>query len=114
MRIGEVLSNLLSNAIRHTPSGGSVVVSAEPAEPSETVGDGRAVAITVEDTGAGIPPEALPHVFDRFVKAADSGGAGLGLAIAKSLVEAHGGTITAESPPGKGTTMRFVLPSPTR
>jgi len=117
VRIGEVLSNLLSNALRHTPSGGSVVISAEPAEspgPAETGGDGRAVAIAVEDTGAGIPPEALPHVFDRFVKAADSGGAGLGLAIAKSLVEAHGGTITAESPPGEGTTMRFVLPAPRR
>jgi signal transduction histidine kinase len=63
------------------------------------------------DTGPGIDPSALPHVFDRFVKSADSGGAGLGLAIARSLVEAHGGRITADSTPGRGTTMRFVLPA---
>jgi signal transduction histidine kinase len=64
----------------------------------------------VRDTGTGIPEEALPRVFDRFVKSADSGGAGLGLAIAKSLVEAHGGEITALSRRGEGTTMRVVLP----
>jgi two-component system OmpR family sensor kinase/two-component system sensor histidine kinase BaeS len=62
------------------------------------------------DTGPGIDPGDLAHVFDRFVKSADSGGAGLGLAIARSLVEAHGGRITAQSVPGQGTTMRFVLP----
>jgi signal transduction histidine kinase len=83
-----------------------VTVSGEPAE------DGHRVAFTVQDTGTGIPPEALPHVFDRFLKSSDSGGAGLGLAIAKSLVEAHGGEITAASQRGKGTTMRFVLPAP--
>jgi two-component system OmpR family sensor kinase/two-component system sensor histidine kinase BaeS len=105
VRIGEVLSNLLSNALRHTPSGGRVVVSAESTDA------GRSVAFEVRDTGSGITTEALPHVFDRFVKAADSGGAGLGLAIARSLVEAHGGTIHADSPPGAGTTMRFVLPA---
>jgi signal transduction histidine kinase len=104
IRIGEVLSNLLLNAVRHTPAGGSVVVAAEPA-------DHGGVAFAVRDTGAGVPPDILPHVFDRFVKAADTGGAGLGLAIAKSLVEAHGGTITAESSSGNGTTMRFVLPA---
>jgi two-component system sensor histidine kinase BaeS len=102
VRIGEVLANLLVNALRHTPSGGSVEVSAEPGK------NGR-VAFTVRDTGPGIDPEALPHVFDRFVKAADSGGAGLGLAIAKGLVEAHDGEISAESRPGAGTTMRFVV-----
>jgi signal transduction histidine kinase len=104
VRIGEVLANLLQNAVRHTPAGGSVVISADRAE------DGQ-VAFTVADTGAGIPSEDLPHVFDRFVKASDSGGAGLGLAIAKSLVEAHGGTITAQSEQGRGTTMRFLLPA---
>jgi signal transduction histidine kinase len=103
VRIGEVLANLLSNAVRHTPSGGSVVVSAEP------VGD--KVAFEVSDSGPGIPPEVLPHVFDRFVRAADSGGAGLGLAIARSLVVAHGGEISAGSELGHGTTMRFVLPT---
>jgi two-component system OmpR family sensor kinase/two-component system sensor histidine kinase BaeS len=108
VRIGEVLANLLSNALRATPRGGSVTVSAEPAE------GGRRVAFTVEDTGDGIPDAVLPHVFERFVKSARSGGAGLGLAIAKSLVEAHGGEITATSHPGKGTRMRFVVPSTTR
>jgi signal transduction histidine kinase len=106
VRIGEVLSNLLSNALRHTPAGGSVTVSAE------RTADGRAVAFAVRDTGSGIAPEALPHVFDRFVRGAGSGGAGLGLAIARSLVRAHGGEIAAESRPGHGTTMRFVLPIP--
>jgi signal transduction histidine kinase len=104
VRIAEVFANLLLNALQHTPPGGSVVVAAGPS------GDGR-VAFEVTDTGPGIPPETLPHVFNRFVKAADSGGAGLGLAIAKSLVEAHGGEIVADSPPGGGTTMRFVLPA---
>jgi signal transduction histidine kinase len=70
------------------------------------------VAFAVTDAGSGIPAELLPHIFDRFVKAADSGGAGLGLAIAKSLVEAHGGEISADSSPGRGTTIRFVLPAP--
>jgi signal transduction histidine kinase len=102
VRIGEVLANLLGNAIRHTPAGGQVRVLVEPAP--------GGVAFTVADTGAGIDPRDLPHVFDRFVKSADSGGAGLGLAIARSLVEAHGGRITADSAPGRGTTMRFVLP----
>jgi signal transduction histidine kinase len=103
VRIGEVLANLLSNAIRHTPAGGSVRVLVEP-EPG-------GLAFAVADTGPGIDPRDLPHIFDRFVKAADSGGAGLGLAIARSLVEAHGGRITADSAPGRGTTMRFVLPA---
>jgi len=103
VRIGQVISNLLRNALQHTPRGGSVVVAADEAE-------GGAVAFSVEDTGTGIAPDALPRVFDRFVKAADSGGAGLGLAIARSLVEAHGGEISASSRPGVGTTLRFVLP----
>jgi signal transduction histidine kinase len=102
MRVGEVLANLLSNAVRHTPRGGSVTVAVEPS--------GAQVAVSVSDTGVGIAAADLPHVFDRFVKSTDSGGAGLGLAIAKSLVEAHGGTITAASQPGRGTTMRFLLP----
>jgi two-component system sensor histidine kinase BaeS len=101
-RLGEVLSNLLSNAIRHTPSGGSVTVGAAP--------DGDRIAFRVADTGSGIAPEHLAHVFDRYVKASDSGGSGLGLAIARTLVEAHGGAITAESEPGHGTTIRFTIP----
>jgi signal transduction histidine kinase len=112
MRVGEVFTNLLHNAVRHTPPGGSVVVSAERAD-AGGAGGALGVAFAVSDTGPGIAPDVLPHVFDRFVKATDSGGAGLGLAIAKSLVEAHGGTITARSDgsPGQGTTMRFVLPA---
>jgi signal transduction histidine kinase len=66
--------------------------------------------VTVEDTGAGITAEVLPHVFERFYKSRDSSGTGLGLPIAKYLVEAHGGTITAESEPGKGTTIHISLP----
>lgn len=104
VRIGEVLSNLLLNALNHTSAGGSIVVSGERA------GDGR-VAFEVADTGTGIAPEALPQIFERFVKAPDSRGAGLGLAIAKSLVEAHSGEITARSELGKGTTMQFTLPA---
>jgi signal transduction histidine kinase len=103
VRIGEVLANLLTNAIRHTPRGGAVRVEVSPAP--------GGVAFAVSDTGPGIDARDLPHVFDRFVKSADSGGAGLGLAIARGLVEAHGGRITAESTPGAGTTMRFVLPA---
>jgi signal transduction histidine kinase len=103
VRIGEVLANLLTNAIRHTPRGGAVRIVVSPAP--------AGVAFAVSDTGPGIDARDLPHVFDRFVKSADSGGAGLGLAIARSLVEAHGGRITAESAPGAGTTMRFVLPA---
>jgi signal transduction histidine kinase len=104
VRVGQVLANLLSNALRHTPSGGTVTVSAEPDRAA------GAVAFEVEDTGEGIPPNALPHVFDRFVKGAGSVGAGLGLAIARSLVRAHGGSITAASRLGHGTAMRFTIP----
>ena len=102
VRLGEVLANLVSNAVRHTPAGGRVTISAGTS-------GGRRVAFEVTDSGPGIGPEELPHIFDRFVKAADSGGAGLGLAIAKSIVEAHGGTITATSTPGR-TTFRFEVP----
>ena len=92
----------MSNALRHTPSGGSVIVTAGPA------GEGGA-RFEVADTGSGIPPEELPHVFERFVRSPESGGTGLGLAIAKRLVEAHGGTIEALSE-GGGTTIRFSIP----
>jgi len=101
-RIRQVLTNLLANALRYTPAGGSVSVGYRQA-------DNQAV-IEVQDSGAGIPAEELPHVFERFYKTADSGGMGLGLAIAKKLVESHGGTITAESAAGQGTKMRVILP----
>jgi signal transduction histidine kinase len=104
VRIGEVLSNLLSNALRHSPAGATVIVRAERAP-------GGGIAIAVEDSGPGIPSEDRPFVFDRFRKSADSQGMGLGLAIAKTLVEAHHGTIEAETRPAGGTTLRLTLPS---
>jgi signal transduction histidine kinase len=103
VRIGEVLANVLANAVRHTPSRGSITLEASL--------DPAGVAFSVSDTGEGIPPDELAHVFDRFAKSPESRGAGLGLAIAKSLVQAHGGTISAESRPGRGTTIQFVLPA---
>jgi two-component system, OmpR family, sensor histidine kinase BaeS len=103
VRIAEVFANLLSNALRHTPRGGSITLDARRAEAG-------GVAITVTDTGAGIPPDEHPHVFERFAKSPNSKGLGLGLAIAKGLIEAHNGTITAESPPSGGTTIRVILP----
>jgi signal transduction histidine kinase len=102
VRTREVLANLLSNALRYTPRGGTVRVRI-------ATEDGR-VVVTVRDSGEGIAPDALPHIFDRFYKSEESRGAGLGLAIAKSLVTAQGGEITATSAPGQGTEMRFTLP----
>jgi signal transduction histidine kinase len=94
-RIRQVISNLLSNAIRHTPSGGSVKVAVSSASDQ--------VTLTVTDTGEGVPPDLLPHVFERFVKGPNSKGSGLGLAIAHDIIEAHGGTLTITSETGKGT-----------
>lgn len=102
LRIGEVLSNLLTNALRYTPRAGTIAISAERAN--------GGVAFAVADTGTGIPTGEVPHIFDRFAKSADSRGSGLGLAIARSLVQAHRGTIAAESD-ASGTTIRFVLPA---
>jgi signal transduction histidine kinase len=101
-RIREVVSNLLTNALRHTPRDGKVEVSAALA--------GDQVEVTVHDTGSGIPPDQLNRVFDRFYRSPDSPGSGLGLPIAKSLVEAHGGTVTATSGIGDGTRVEFTLP----
>ncbi len=105
-RIRQVLTNLLSNALRYTPAGGTIRVRCS----AEGSGERRQVVMSVEDTGTGIPAEELPHIFDRFHKSKDSGGTGLGLAIAKSLVGAHGGEISARSVSGEGTTIRFTLP----
>ena len=102
-RMRGVLGNLLANALRHTPGGGKIGVSAAP--------DRNGVAITVVDTGTGIPPDMLPHVFERFVKDPASPGSGLGLPIARDVVAAHLGTIEASSPPGGGTTIRIWLPT---
>ena len=104
-RIREVLSNVLANALRYTPQGGSIRVRCDVEASSA-----HRLTVAVTDTGAGIPPEDLPHIFDRFYKSRDSRGTGLGLAIAKNLVAAHGGEITADSRLGQGTTIRFTLP----
>jgi signal transduction histidine kinase len=107
-RLGQVLANLLDNALRHTPRGGRVTVTADT--------DDGALTITVTDDGEGIPAEHLPHVFDRFYRAdtartREHGGAGIGLAIAKALVEAHQGQVSADSRgPGTGATFTITLP----
>jgi len=114
-RIAQVLGNLLTNALRHTPQGGCVTLSAAVTPPLLGGVGGEMATISVSDTGAGIPPEDLPYIFERFWRGEKSrsraaGGSGLGLAIAKQLVEMHRGTITAESVPGRGSTFRFTLP----
>ena len=106
-RVNEVLHNLLENAVAHTPRGGSINVSASAR--------GKWVEVTVTDTGEGIPAEDLPHIFERFYRvdksrARATGGSGLGLTIARRLVEAHGGTITVESRLGKGSRFSFTIP----
>lgn len=106
-RMGQVLGNLLTNALRHTPPGGTVTVRATPQ-------NAGAVALQVADTGDGISPEHLPQVFERFwrgntARNRDHGGSRIGLTIAKALVEAHGGTLTATSP-GAGAVFTVELP----
>ena len=104
VRIREVLSNLVANALRHTPTGGTVAIGGSATRTE--------MSLTVRDTGPGIDPELLPHVFDRFVKGGRSQGSGLGLAIARGLVEAHGGSISVVSAGSGGTTFRVVLGRP--
>jgi two-component system sensor histidine kinase BaeS len=106
-RLRQVLGNLVGNALRATPAGGSVTLAAQR--------NGRSAIVTVADTGTGIAPEHLPHVFDRFWRAdaargRDTGGSGLGLAIARQIVTDHGGTIEASSAPGSGSTFTIRLP----
>ena len=107
-RLGEVLANLLANALRHTPAGGMVTLAAEP--------DAEHALLTVTDTGDGLAPDDLERIFERFYRAdrsrsRDQGGSGIGLAIARALVEAHGGQLWAESA-GKGKGARFVCRLP--
>ena len=107
-KVERVLTNLLTNALRYTPSGGSVAVT--------MAGGAGAVFVSVEDTGIGIAPEVADRIFEPFWRAdgartSTGGGAGLGLAIARGLIEAQGGRIWAEPPPGGGTRMSFVLPA---
>jgi signal transduction histidine kinase len=101
-RLRSVIGNLVANAIQHTSRGGSVHVTARP--------DGEQVVVTVRDTGAGIPEEMRPRVFERFVKGPGSTGSGLGLAIAKDLVELHHGSIILDSVEDRGTEVTVTLP----
>ena len=109
-RLEQALQNVASNALRHTPDGGRVELRAEPA--------GSQVRITVRDHGPGIPPEHLPHIFDRFYKVdqartttAGPSGSGLGLSIVRAIVERHGGTISATNAPDGGAMFEFLLPT---
>lgn len=107
-RIGQVFSNLLVNALTHTPAGGRIEISARSVD--------GAIETEVADTGSGIEARHLPHVFDRFYRTDPSrtratGGTGLGLAIVRQIVEAHGGTVRASSEPGRGTEIVFTLPA---
>jgi signal transduction histidine kinase len=104
-RVGQVIANLVGNAVKFTPAGGRVVVRLARA--------GETARFCVSDTGPGIAQSDLPHLFDRFWQARDRprrGGVGLGLAIAKGIVEAHGGRIEVESEPGAGSTFCFTIP----
>ena len=109
-RLNQVLSNLISNALRHTPKDGRISILTEPAQDTQ-----YAVRITIQDTGSGIPPSDLPFIFDRFWRGDRSRSgrthSGLGLAIAKQLIHAHGGTIEAQSELGKGASFIIELPN---
>ena len=105
-QMSRVLANLLANALHHSSTGGRIELAARSVRGE--------IELSVTDSGAGIAPEALPHIFDRFYRAEasrsrDEGGTGLGLAIAKSIVEAHGATLRVESEIGRGSTFTIRL-----
>jgi two-component system sensor histidine kinase GlrK len=109
-RLEQVLNNLLDNALRYTPAGGTVRVACRDLQPGT-------LQVTVSDSGPGIPPQDLPHLFERFYRSAANQanshrkGYGLGLAISREIVRAHGGEIWATSEHGHGTTFVFTLPT---
>jgi signal transduction histidine kinase len=103
LRLREVVTNLIANALQHTPAGGSIAI--------ELRASGNRIVVAVADTGSGIAAGDLPKIFDRFYKGASSRGSGLGLAIARNLIVAHGGDIHAGSQPGRGTTITFSVPA---
>jgi signal transduction histidine kinase/GGDEF domain-containing protein len=114
-KIEQVLTNLIGNAIKFTPEGGRILITARPLAHDEKGGYGDRVAVSVKDTGIGIPPEHLDTIFEKFHQVESSlqrsvSGTGLGLAITKGLVEAHQGKIWVESDVGKGSTFTFTLP----
>lgn len=114
-KIEQILTNLIGNAIKFTPDGGKILISAHPPPQGQKERYGQAVAISVKDSGIGIPAEHLGAIFEKFYQVEDSlrrsaGGTGLGLAITKGLVEAHQGKIVVESEMGKGSTFTFTLP----
>jgi two-component system OmpR family sensor kinase/two-component system sensor histidine kinase BaeS len=116
-RLDQVLSNLVSNALRHTPTDGRIILGAKSVQNSSAPsGAGEQVQLTVADTGEGIDPDDLPFIFDRFWRGdrarthTEGTGSGLGLAITGQLIKAHGGTITVASAPGRGTTFTMTLP----
>ena len=102
VRIREVLSNVIANALRAMPEGGTLTISLHTAGPE--------LSIEVADTGVGVEPDEVDHVFDRFMRGSTSSGSGLGLTISRDLVEAHGGTMTLDSTVGVGTVVRLRLP----
>ena len=110
-RIEQVIINVVSNAIKYTPDGGEIKLSARAAD--------GGVELTISDNGIGIPAEDLPHLFERFYRVeksrtSETGGTGLGLAIAKEIVDAHGGSISIASELGEGTAVTIYLPLETK
>jgi signal transduction histidine kinase len=106
-RIGQVVANLVDNALRYTPDGGTLEIGISV--------EGSMAEVWLRDTGPGIPEDKLPHIFERFFRvdksrSRDTGGSGLGLAIVKKFVEAHGGQVRVKSRPGQGTRIGFTLP----
>jgi signal transduction histidine kinase len=102
----QIVTNLLTNALKYTPPGGNVAIRTSQAGPD--------AVLTVTDTGVGIPADELPLIFDRFWRgrqAAQTSGTGIGLAIASELAQAHGGQLSARSEPGRGTEMTLTLPA---